>query len=656
MFSVRTNRHETENGIFIRSTKSYNVIIETFKDLIQNSMPDGKITLEIISEKYGGVEIYLNRDDVVQELLGKRFLLNETGDVLFTIHPLTTQLIIRGAVFSIEEYDFIGKLMVIIHDTLGPVLEICKIPSSEPQLDIWYCNWGVLLDVPDIEDLDDFKRVGLPDDFKITVPGVYGMLSVNFYCARCEKDGHTRWRCFESIGIKTKSVSKYSQEKHLTIESPCTPFSRFSIPNHEEENKERDITSKISPLTKSKNNREFRSRIENEPIYRNILQERVSSNSHKTSFYSSNSTMKRLLFPERDYPNSESQPKRACISPMNDDHGQSDNSSETSSVTNKTACRGLFPVTFFSNSDESSSSSTMKRLLFPEEDGPNSESKSKKVRISPVNDDHGQSDNTSENISTTDESRDKDIFEEFNFPYYNTDEFSSSSNDSAMKRSLFPERDDPTNESHSKTACIPSMNDDRGHWNNTSETNNTTNNSLNRDIFSNIFSSNTGKSSYFNNDFARQSSLSPESDYPKSKSHSKSVCVSPMNDDNGQWNNTSERSHITNKHVYRNIFSKINYSKSGEFSYSNNDFTRNCSLFPERDYPNSESHSQNSGISTMNDNQGQWDIKSETKSATNDADSETIIVYDPVPSTSSKNQSQHVRRLDGSANGKLIFI
>ncbi|GBO03442.1 hypothetical protein AVEN_147452-1 [Araneus ventricosus] len=219
-----------------------------------------------------------------------------------------------------------------------------------------------------------------------------------------------------------------------------------------------------------------------------------------------------------------------------------------------------------------------------------------------------------------------------------------------MKRSLFPERDDPNNESHAKTACTPSMNYDRGHWNNTSETNNTTNNSLNRDIFSNIFSSNTGKSSYFNNDFARQSSLSPESDYPNSKSHSKSVCVSPMNDDNGQWNNTSERSHITNKHVYRYIFSKINYSKSGEFSYSNNDFTMNCSLFPERDYPDSESHSQNSGISAMNDHQGQSDIMSETKSTTNDADSETIIVYDPVPSTSSKNQSQHVRKLDGSAN------
>ncbi|GBO03441.1 hypothetical protein AVEN_147451-1 [Araneus ventricosus] len=232
--------------------------------------------------------------------------------------------------------------MVIIHDTLGLVLEICKIPSSEPQPDIWYCNWGVLLNVPDIEDLDDFKRVGLPDDFKIRVPGVYEMLSVNFYCARCEKDGHTRWRCFESIDTKTKSVSKSSQEKHLTIESPCAPPSRFSIPNQEEENKEGDITPKISPLTQRKNNRGFRNKIENEPIYRNILPERVSSNSDKTSFYSSNSTMERLLFPERDYPNSESQSKRACISPMNDYHGQSDNSSKNSSTTDESRDRDIF--------------------------------------------------------------------------------------------------------------------------------------------------------------------------------------------------------------------------------------------------------------------------------------------------------------------------
>ncbi|GBM72910.1 hypothetical protein AVEN_68489-1 [Araneus ventricosus] len=336
-FENKSNDMAAKFGIFIRSTKSDDDIIEACSNLIQNSNSGGRITAVRKDKTYGGVKVYLNGNDIVQELIGKQFLF-ETGHDLSTIHPLTTHLTVHDAIVSTTEEEFIGELRYIIQEALGPVLKISKVPVSKLHPDIGNGNWRVLLDVPEIEDLDVYKKSGLPVNLTVKVPGVHGRLPITFYCTKCDKDGHTQWRCSENIEDETKAVSDSVKREDSTVATPSKPSSGFFIRDREDESREREVTPKNKPLLKIKNIKKFESEIGKEEVrnYCDSVHLKDSKDIKKEIGESSssgiNSEIKRRLFSGRDdrEPNS----KRARISPMIDDDNHSENLPKASSTTN----------------------------------------------------------------------------------------------------------------------------------------------------------------------------------------------------------------------------------------------------------------------------------------------------------------------------------
>ncbi|XP_055936468.1 uncharacterized protein LOC129966110 [Argiope bruennichi] len=329
----------TNFGIFIRSTKSNDDIIEACNNLMKHSNLDGRILTVRSGKTYGGVKVFLNGDAIVQELLEKQFLY-ETGDDLSTIHPLRTHLTVHDAIISSTEEEFIEELRNIIQEALGPVLKISKIPFSKQYPDIGNGNWRVLLDVPEIEDLDIFKKSGLPDDFTIKVPGVHGRLSVTFYCTKCDKDGHTQWRCPRSLNDNMEDNSESLKEEDSTANTPKRSMSGFFIRDRDEESKESKSAPKTKPLLKRKRIEEFEKEIGKEEVrnFCDSFQLKNSSNIKKEVGESSSSTMTRPVRSENDDIKRETHAKRARFSPMNEDDSQPENIPKASSTTDDANC------------------------------------------------------------------------------------------------------------------------------------------------------------------------------------------------------------------------------------------------------------------------------------------------------------------------------
>ncbi|CAL1279516.1 unnamed protein product [Larinioides sclopetarius] len=358
LFENKSNDMAAKGGVFIRSTKSENDIIEACINLIQNSDSGGEIIMARMDETFGGVIVYLNTDEIVQELICKQFLF-ETGDDLSTIYPLTTHLTVHHAIVSTTEEmeKLIEELRNIFQVTLGPVLKISKIPFSELHPDIGTGNWRVLLDVPEIEELDVYKKSGLPDNMTIKVPGVHERLRITFFCTKCKKDGHTQWRCTESIKDEIEVVSDSVRREDSTVETPSKPSSGFLIRDREEEDREREVASKNKPLLKIKNIREFVSEIGKEEV-RNYcdsvhLKDRkdIKKEVGESSSSGRNSAMKRQLVSGRGdrEPNS----KRAHISSMIEEDSHSENLPNASSTTNDADAieilNEVLPLTPFKN-------------------------------------------------------------------------------------------------------------------------------------------------------------------------------------------------------------------------------------------------------------------------------------------------------------------
>ncbi|GFR01700.1 uncharacterized protein TNCT_493731 [Trichonephila clavata] len=256
-------------GVFIRSTQNNDEIIEACNNLIKDTKSHGRILKVRKDSIYGGLKVYFSEESLIQELLQKRFLY-KWGD-LSTIHPLISHFTVHDVSFSISEEKFVENLRKKIGDDLGPVLEVSNIPFSKQFPDIGSGNWRVTLDIPEIEDLDIFKNVGLPDDYSIDIPETLEKSSVTFHCIHCDKDGHSQWRCKMKkvdtpADVHRSSISQSIKQEDSPKPSPSTK-PRFFIRDLQEE-QEKDSSSKSKPLLARKKIREFESTIGQEEASR----------------------------------------------------------------------------------------------------------------------------------------------------------------------------------------------------------------------------------------------------------------------------------------------------------------------------------------------------------------------------------------------------
>ncbi|GFY55276.1 uncharacterized protein TNIN_369061 [Trichonephila inaurata madagascariensis] len=255
-------------GVFIRSTQNNDEIIAACNNLIKDTKSGGRILKVRTDTIYGGLKVYFSEESLIQELLEKQFLY-EPGD-LSTIHPLISHLTVHNVSFSTTEEKFVENLRKKIRDDLGLVLEVSKIPFSKQYPDIDSGNWRVTLDIPEIEDLDIFKKVGLPDKYSIDIPETLERSSVKFHCVRCDNDGHSQWRCEVKKGDTQadvhRSISQSIKKEDSSEPSPPTK-QRFFIRDLQEE-QEKDSSSKSKPLLARKKIREFESTIGKEEASR----------------------------------------------------------------------------------------------------------------------------------------------------------------------------------------------------------------------------------------------------------------------------------------------------------------------------------------------------------------------------------------------------
>ncbi|XP_055950694.1 uncharacterized protein LOC129984766 [Argiope bruennichi] len=326
---------DAKKGVFIHSAENPDDIIKACKDLIQSCISGGKIEAAVPDDKYGGIKLYLNRDEVVQKFLSRRFLLKENGETLATIHPLTTQLIVRDAKILIEEEKF-EKFMLFILDNLDikyhQILKISNIPFSEHHPDVLTTDLRIILDIPEIEDLYVFKDVGLPKDLEIPTGTGNEMISLNFYCPTCKKGGHTSWSCPKRIGSEVALNS--SPEKPSNAEAPHTPKSRNSIPSHKKENTKEVNTPEVTLPPEKMDVSKFEGKVGKEEVrYYNIFYPNTPGSSNKKVGVSSSSTMKRSLFHKDDQKN-ESNSKKARTSLINNGQEQSEEISKNGNSEN----------------------------------------------------------------------------------------------------------------------------------------------------------------------------------------------------------------------------------------------------------------------------------------------------------------------------------
>ncbi|GFT34208.1 uncharacterized protein NPIL_504291 [Nephila pilipes] len=323
-------------GVFIRSDQSHDKIIAACNNLINDTTPGGKILSVKKKTIYGGWKVYLNEESVVQKLIRKQFLY-KSGD-LSTIHPLVTHLTVHDAEFSTPEEKFIENLREKIRDDLGPVREVSKIPISLQHPDVGDGNWRVILDVPEIEDLDIFQKVGLPDNYSIDVPETIEKSSVTFHCTSCGKDGHSQWRCF--VKNERDEDSDISQSIKEPSE-PSTPTSskkqEFFIRDREEERQ--DLISKSKPLLPRKKIREFESTIGKEEASRYCRSFPVADSIVKKETEGRKSSGKQSSPPDEEDENRGPPAKKASVSFEGvtidtDDDCLVENFSKASSTTN----------------------------------------------------------------------------------------------------------------------------------------------------------------------------------------------------------------------------------------------------------------------------------------------------------------------------------
>ncbi|KAG8187245.1 hypothetical protein JTE90_020673 [Oedothorax gibbosus] len=217
-------------GIFIRSTQDDLTIIEKCKNLLASIQSDTKILHVHRDEDRGGLKVVFDTDSSVAQLLQRKDL-----DVTSTIHALTTALIVHEA-FPNDEEEFKASIR---NKMATKVLDIKKVPLSAKYPEIGTGKWIIILDVPEIEDLDEFKLMGLPENMLLLkLPNNDCKLKVEFYCRLCQKGGHVPRRCSEAptpsfSNLEQIASPKKSSSSKKNVHSPGTssintiPIGRF---------------------------------------------------------------------------------------------------------------------------------------------------------------------------------------------------------------------------------------------------------------------------------------------------------------------------------------------------------------------------------------------------------------------------------------------
>ncbi|CAL1270136.1 unnamed protein product [Larinioides sclopetarius] len=328
--------------------------------------------------------------------------------------------------------------------------------------------------------------------------------------------------------------------------------------------------------------------------------------------------MKRSLILERDDMVSESHSKKARISPIDDEHRKWVNTSECHNVTLQELLTVSLDHEIFSGllspdgyeAKFSNTNFNIEHTPIIETVDSNNDSHSKTVYISPIDEDHEQSNNTFEITSTISNGKCEQII--VNNPAPST---------STMKHSLILERDDVISKSHSKNTYISPRDDDHRQPDNKSEySSGTLQELLPSSMKKEIFSCDGNESRFSSNNYKIEHSPILENEDSNSKSHSKTACISPKNDDNGHLNNAFE------------IATTFRDAKCEKITVSNSVASTSMmkrSQILERDDLDSESHSKNAYISFIDASNSSDSVS--TLGKLNSAD-KTLVSDFPFPS------------------------
>lgn len=219
----------SEKGILIHSEDlESEFMIECLQSLL-TICPDIKFRSVVCDELINGYRVCFEDSDV-RSVLEKRFITAKNRKML--IYPLTTCLIISDC----ENRNCEREVTNAIQEKFGTVLNLDTEISTNSII--------VNIDVPEIKDLNIFKRNGYPRMF-VRVPSVYKTFQVSFWCRRCRKLGHTYQECFlrptqpdtsqkENTGLGSNS-NQNSADMHLRSQSfpeknLCSSVSNFSVP------------------------------------------------------------------------------------------------------------------------------------------------------------------------------------------------------------------------------------------------------------------------------------------------------------------------------------------------------------------------------------------------------------------------------------------
>ncbi|KFM74974.1 hypothetical protein X975_20035, partial [Stegodyphus mimosarum] len=177
-------------GILIRSDNcSERFLGECITQLHQ--ICKGDIARVVNDTKYGGFRIYFKDRASVTAVLNRRSL-TVSGHTIFT-YPLITHLTIHN-VMTAAQHDIQKDLYEQLQACLGSVLNVSEVPLKEYPA-IGSGNWRAILEIPESEDLQVFRKNGLPNEMFLKLPYLEDNLKVTFFCSNCKMNGHVLQKC-----------------------------------------------------------------------------------------------------------------------------------------------------------------------------------------------------------------------------------------------------------------------------------------------------------------------------------------------------------------------------------------------------------------------------------------------------------------------------
>ncbi|XP_035207981.1 uncharacterized protein LOC118182705 [Stegodyphus dumicola] len=175
-------------GILIRSDNSSDRFKgECISQLLQ--ICKGGIARVVNDTKYDGFRIYFKNKASVTAVLNRRSL-TVSGHSIF-MYPLITHLTIHNVD---AHHDVQKDLYEQLQSCLGSVLNVSEVPL-EKHPEVGSGNWRAVLEIPEAEDLEVFRKKGLPNEMFLKLPYLKDNLKVTFFCSNCKMNGHVLQKC-----------------------------------------------------------------------------------------------------------------------------------------------------------------------------------------------------------------------------------------------------------------------------------------------------------------------------------------------------------------------------------------------------------------------------------------------------------------------------